>query len=201
MPTLTLPVREVRKGDVITAVDGYALPETRTALDGYVTDHTGVPVRNEAGGPAEWWMYEGNHEAVTVEREEPNPRPQRKARRSVVPGVWIVAEGDGRWVSEDGRWSIERDDGNVTECQGPHPVRLTRDMIDSARREPTRLGSDAILSLAGRDARGYLCPGMQEHTYTTWGVWDVERDDYLGSSGNRSFTEALELLAAHLRES
>lgn len=66
------------------------------------------------------------------------------------------------------RYVIERDDENETECDNPHPVRLSRNAQPYNNDE----GSDRTLAIqAGH--KGYLCPGSQLHFYSTWVVVDT----------------------------
>jgi len=110
----------------------------------------------------------------------------------ILDGVRFTRQDNGVWISEDkdGRFRIESDEDNITECENEHPVRITPAIVKSVR-EQTRLWCQAARFAVADGQRGYLCPGGQEHNYTTWHVWDDEKGDFVGGdSGFPSFTAA-----------
>ena len=105
----------------------------------------------------------------------------------------LKREKAGVYVTHDGRYEVSRGVA-YTDCYEPHPVRLSR-----GTREVARYGSDEdrrriqfhLLPWEGQAAAksnepGYQCPGQQEHAYTSWGVWDRKKDDYV-SDESRHF--------------
>jgi len=88
----------------------------------------------------------------------------------------LISQGDGMWVSEDGRCSIERDDTYETYCDDPHPQKLSRDdrakfagMDDHDRRGLSSWNWPKYWALL-HGHKGFVCDGGQSHWYTMWVV-------------------------------
>lgn len=84
----------------------------------------------------------------------------------------LKREGSGQYVTEDGRYRIERTDDNLTECQHPLCDRLHEKWVEE---------------------------DMHLVAYTQWHVWDTVKDDYAG--GHETFEtkrDAVAWLETHL---
>lgn len=81
----------------------------------------------------------------------------------------------GLYVTEDGRYEVSL--GVIYEmCDNPHPDKSQKPF-------------------------GY-CDGGVDHAKDSWGVWDLEKDDYIddGAMHFETKREAVEYLEEHLRE-
>jgi hypothetical protein len=204
MVTLTLDRPHMASGllaqDRIVAVDGYPLDPPHIVdapLEG-----GGVRLVAPPGSPVEWVLHPGNHDQVTVERADP-PLPRRQ-RRFLGRGLpWLVCQGPGDWVTEDGRFEVRHEFGGITLCEGPHPVRLTQAMIDHARANPRTLWAWPVLHAHALGRKGFMCEGEMEHDYDLWAVWDTQADDYAGRYGAgksfEKFADAVAFLVGILR--
>lgn len=95
----------------------------------------------------------------------------------------------GCYVTDDGRYEVSK--GHVfTECDAPHPVRISRQDRDDIRRAHQSGASRewldarqrhpwAALDAVRAGKRGYFCEGGEEHVRDSWGVWDLAKDDYV----------------------
>lgn len=184
---------DLHPGDRIVAVNGKMLPEPRV-VDYVLSDRVRVvPPRPSS---VEWWLYADQHE-VEIAAAEPPPAPEPKKPRKppsrVVEGVTLHSSGDGTWQSEDGHYGVQREDG-VTFCDGEHPVRFTPALILSIRERPHLYPPSASWSVrVGK--RGYLCPGVEEHTYPVWTSW---AHNWLGDIAD-TMGAALDILATEIR--
>lgn len=199
---------ELQRGDRIVAIDGHDLRQPREVANPrhWVDGDRAVSLVNALGTVTEWNLYPANVETVTVERgadpvEQPEPQPEapkatekpHKPRRRYFGDLTLISEGEGRWVTEDGRYRVERNDDHVTECDGPHVMRLPRSEWTSGWDEKRHMM---------KTVKGYQCEGGVEHLYSAWGVWDVEIDDYLErqSDWTETMHESAEYLASYLRK-
>lgn len=157
----------LKPGDRVTLVNGAELPAPLVVLE-VSPDGRSVRLEPPARSVVEWRLYADQHD-VTVERPQPvppRPRKPRTAATRTVGGVRLVSKGDGWWESEDGAWSITREEGQTT-CDDTHPVRITAAMRRKAREHPAWVDSALYLALlTGRD--GYVCEGGGDHTYVCW---------------------------------
>lgn len=100
-------------------------------------------------------------------------------------GTPLVRQPNGVYLTEDGRYEVTSDDGYMTTCDNPHPVR------------GRKLGYGGVLS----SRQGYYCEGGETHYYTRWHIWDLKLDDYaFGDSPGEyeTFKEAAEALTREL---
>ncbi len=218
MATITIPrsqIADVRTGDVIVAIDGHPTrrqltvqaPYTRLAYGAH-----GVRLVNPLGTATEWVLYPDTQveENITVERRDVAPatpmvpaaapapvapKPQRRTKH----GLTLVG-GAGYWVTQDGRYVVQINDGYLTFCDEAHPVRFTPKLRAEVLRRP-HLYPDAVFP-ASTGARGYRCPGGAEHSYERAVIHDNEVGDYPvwseGSGGYDGVDDAWAALAAHL---
>lgn len=121
----------------------------------------------------------------------------------------LISKGDGYWVLEgtegqpgqtDGT-AIQRDDTFQTECDDPHPVRISRErraewqgMSDWDKQQLSRTNWAEYWALQN-GKRGWYCEGGEEHFYTQWtvridGEWTEEVCD--------SFAEARQVLEGYI---
>jgi len=90
-----------------------------------------------------------------------------------------------------GPYVIQRDDEAVTMCEEPHPVRFSM-----KRRPEHEYGEPWERRWAvdrWPDARGYRCPGDQDHFYTVWTVYNGADED---EANVGTFDEYREAVAA-----
>ena len=93
-------------------------------------------------------------------------------------GTPLVRQPNGVYLTEDGRYEVTSDDGYLTWCDSPHPVKTGR-------------------------RSGYYCEGGEQHTYTRWHIWDLEEDEYaFGDSPGEydTFKDAAEALTQYLAQ-
>lgn len=98
-------------------------------------------------------------------------------------GTPLVRQPNGVYLTEDGRYEVTSDDGYLTTCDNPHPVRGKKGWGAQPNRQ------------------GYYCEGGADHYYTCWHIWDLELDDYaFGDSPGayETFKEAAEALTREL---
>jgi hypothetical protein len=108
----------------------------------------------------------------------------------------LKRESAGVYVTHDGRYEVSKGQA-FTDCYEPHPIRLSEDVRYAARygtEEEKRAVGLHLLPFEARNAasageRGYQCPGDQEHTYVSWGVWDREKDDYVADDSRHFDTK------------
>lgn len=163
---------KVRRGDRLTAVDGYTLRNPRTVTRRLSAPAGGAPSiglgETPAGVTVNLYPSSAVERAVTVERSAGKPRTRTAGT------VTVVAVAPGHWQTPDGRYVIECGPGGITVCERPHPIRTGRQ-------------------------RGEACPGGQEHTFDEWSAWDTVRDDYVpGADHETTFRDALETLRQYL---
>lgn len=92
-------------------------------------------------------------------------------------GTPLVRQPNGVYLTEDGRYEVTSDDGYMTTCDNPHPVR------------------------GKKYERSYYCEGGEEHYYTRWHIWDLEAGEYAfgdGPGAYETFREAAEALTREL---
>ena len=68
---------------------------------------------------------------------------------------------NGEWHTEDGRYAIG-EAREITTCDEPHPMRISRADIEAAREQPYTSWGRVILDAVAQGKRGYLCDG-DEH--------------------------------------
>jgi GrpB-like predicted nucleotidyltransferase (UPF0157 family) len=81
----------------------------------------------------------------------------------------LIPDGPGEWHSEDGRVRIFHDHTFETECDEPHPVRMSMKTVETQFSGWFR---DQLLA-RGRVRNGYLtyhCEGNESHWYAMWTV-------------------------------
>jgi hypothetical protein len=113
------------------------------------------------------------------------------ARWATIAGKRFLKVNDDLYMSPDRRWTIERDDME-SECDGPHPVKLTRELIGYIESVPDQYPHEAVEAVKemrgvyGRNytrRKGYMCPGNEFHTHKEWVPHDNETPgfDHMGS--------------------
>lgn len=82
------------------------------------------------------------------------------------------------------RWKVQKEEC-WTECEGPHPQRLK-----SGAQVDDRLGIFHPYNLAvANGKKGWMCPGMEEHPYYIWTVYDTIDDQLWLRGGEDTFTD------------
>lgn len=216
MATLTVPLdsitTDLRAGDRITAIDGRPLPAPRTVAGPAIGG--AVPLVNALGGHTAWHLYPDTQvlEHITVDRNQPAPKPWRP-RTSRRYGVTLTTrEGYGGWFTTDGRYEVREECELLSECENPHPVRVGRELRERITAELrrgyylalcARFGQGAVDAV--RDGRaGYHCPGGQEHQDgRAWNIWDHQRRDYqegTNCAAYATFADAASSLAGYDEE-
>lgn len=115
------------------------------------------------------------------------------ARWSTILGKRWLKVDDDLYESPDGRWTIERDDME-RECEGPHPVQLTRKLAQTIVECKDLWPYEAVdaakmflgiipVGYGQRRPKGYKCPGNEYHTHKEWVPHrhDVENFDHMGA--------------------
>ena len=159
----TITPKDIQTGDTIVTETGRRIKVTEVVgVIQNTADHDTVHVRVEQ--PQEWTVTNDRYltmDEVTVER-----KPARKVTRTV-DGITWISQGDKKWVTEDGAFSIEWDDTFETECDDAHPVKLSQRLRDEIRATPGLFPYEAKMAVEeGR--KGYLCPGCEVHHYGLW---------------------------------
>lgn len=128
-------------------------------------------------------------------------------------GVELLKLSDTQYKTLDGRFEIYRDDEFETECDEPHPCRVTKNMRETYgriredahnRNEAPHITKQRMVAAFGSaaydayqtGARGWYCYGNESHWYSQWVAWAGERDWTAEWVDN--FTEAVSDLKAHL---
>ncbi len=206
MSTLVLTrdrIGDLRAGDRIVGIDGRAT--SMLVMAGLDAGGPGVRLDPERPTVIDWYLYPDSHVAdhVRVERPDP-PRRQRVVRpaRRTVDGVTFVSDGKGLWTTEDGRFAVHKDFAGYTECQHPHPVRLTPAMIEHAEAAGYTVSwAQPIITAARMGERGYWCPGFADHQNPDeWIAVDLRAQEVVGGEwyGYPTFKEAAaDAAAAH----
>lgn len=206
MTTLTITVdrlAEIRPGDRIVAIDGRPYDFEVTGALAPIRPGATPGIRLATTSAADRYLYPDAHVAatVTVERPEPvTPAPTVKRRtRRLIDGVTFEHQ-DGSWYAADRRYEIRYDEAGLTECDNAHPARLTPELVAWAKTVTHTDATIAILDADRRGLRGYRCPGMSEHTYYEWIIWDHKIDDFLGhdTGGYDRFIDAAKTVAGQV---
>lgn len=201
MRTLTVArdhISTLAVGDRVVRVDDYDLPgrPVVTVALGPVGTGSARAVRlvNDNGQGVNLYPDSGVAESVTIERDDaPAPVAARPRRRAVrhVGGVRLESDGAGSWWTTDRRFEIRFGYGGKSICETPHPVRLTRAMIEDARNAPGTRWAQPILFAAEHGRKGIYCGGGEEHPYDQWQAWDHQAGDYAdGGQSCESFADA-----------
>lgn len=204
-----------KRGKVLTAVREYAAAKGVTAREGgWVYDALGQPITQG------WASYVhinvarlrkdrkvvaavlAHHFGIKAPKQ---PRKPRTATRTI-DGIKWVSKGDERWESEDGRYDIEHVHDFETECEVPHPVRITPAMAAEVRKAVATDYRPAVEHRYGREVvtaveegrRGYHCEGGQVHFYSQWvaGPTNVNSVVIIRSD---TFTDAAQTVARFAR--
>lgn len=158
----TTAVRHLRPGDRVVAVNGSTIP-ARTV--DHVDDRGSAWLVPLQGQGTTHRLYDDQH-TVAV---EPAPVVPARVAVRIVAGLRLVSQGEGRWATADGLSGVQRESG-LTFCDEAHPVRLSASLIEAVKANPHNYPSKA--SWAVRiGAKGYLCPGQEDHTYPIWTAW------------------------------
>ena len=117
-------------------------------------------------------------------------------RTRIIDGLKVISQGDGRWLTEDGRYEIRLGYGGLTTCdEAGHPVRITRDLAADIRDNPHAYPAEASWAVR-TNQRGYFCPGSETHQAPDdWQVWDNQKGDYVDEPRYESFQDAVGSLA------
>lgn len=210
MVTLEIPADQlyaIAAGDRVIAVDGQAVGPITVESGLNATGVNGVKtVYDSPSGAARYLYPDAVGTAVTVERGAVEPeRKQRKRPTSVIIrryGFPLVRDrATDCYRTEDGRYQIWYNEGYLTSCEAPHPVRLSEEsrarILENRHR---RIIPWEATWAARNDKSGYLCPGGAEHEYARWVIWDFDTDDYVNCDvgGFDTLAEAARELASEI---
>ncbi|MFD8654975.1 hypothetical protein [Streptomyces mirabilis] len=193
MTTLTLEPLAVRPGDLLTAIGHITLtPMTidREPVAGELT--TTLHLQAPKGSSIEWQRYIEPGVQVTVDRPEPKAAVQAKRKREVTyprrvrfHGVPLLQQykGEQYYLTEDGRYAVQYDEGYITECEVPHPVRYSKEIVEAAFTDGYTPGyslpweaRQQIRYDVNQGRMGYYCEGGAEHTYGMWELQEMGPD-------------------------
>jgi hypothetical protein len=174
--TITIPTREIRKNDKIMAVDGHVLRHNNPVV---------AQVIDTEGHSVHVHVKVDDHTIVTPDRYLPYKevtveRTKRPTRRTF-EGITFIKQDDGSWQTEDGEWTIGYVDDFETECDAPHPVKISAETraafwADSEWDRNTKWDFD--IATAIRDGKkGYYCEGGKPHFYALWVAGDTGGSD------------------------
>lgn len=138
--TLTLAdLDRVRRGDIVTAIDGRPVRFRITGRYGPVGvgDNPAVPMETAAGIPVNLYPGSNVESSITIERKT---RPVVRTFDNV---TFHYDKENDEWFTADRDWQIKYGEAGVTTCEFPHPVRESK-------------------------GRGYYCPGQEQHHYSGW---------------------------------
>jgi GNAT superfamily N-acetyltransferase len=172
--------RKVRErfgpGTRVVVTPGAGAEPRGGAQTGTVRRH--VPGTNAQGGylVVQWDNgREGRINPSSVQRVEPQGLAAEKPDATGDPKK-LISQGPGHYETGDGRGFISLDETFETECDDPHPMKLSKvdraefaAMDDHAKRMLSRSNYARYDALA-RGKKGYLCPGHSEHYYSQWTV-------------------------------
>lgn len=215
MSVLTLAPTETERlqaGDRIVALDDTHLTPAHIVAAPASPDGT-VPLINLIGSGTTWRLYPDSQiaQSLTIERDDPAPAPPRRPFRRTRHGLTLVRVDEERWITEDGRYVVDRQGGYLTECEHPHPVKLT-----AGRREAIRAAiaysesqarqnfGDAAVDAVRAHKAGYVCEGGQEHEYALWTAWPADTTGQIAAGGdpvtgrNDKLDDTWQELANHL---
>jgi hypothetical protein len=128
-----------------------------------------------------------------------------------IAGVELIKIEDGLYRTPDGEYEVYRDDEFETECDDPHPCRLTNKMREeiAARFYDSNLSERERASYAraihGPNAfaawqegrKGWYCEGRESHWYSQWVAWTGSDRGWSGEWCD-TLTDATEYLRDHL---
>jgi hypothetical protein len=116
------------------------------------------------------WFYSVrpvDHELAQLALAQQAARKRTATR--IVDGIrWTRSEH--RWVTEDGRFEIQYDDDFETECDAPHPMRVSQSDIKRYRQHGHQHGhgNDPAFKAIRDGRKGWLCEGGEIHFYGQW---------------------------------
>lgn len=167
--------KSLRKGDVIVALDGHRLPK---AVE--VTRH----IENDPDGTVIVEVKQRPESVISPKRYLRQKRAE-VGKRVTLAGLKLIKLDDEHYVTEDGRYEVYRD-AFPTECEAPHPVKMTRKLRDEILRDKRLWCFEAVYAAenylrhvynydTGRSpqVKGYMCPGGEEHHYYQWTAYDT----------------------------
>lgn len=206
--------RQARVGDRLTGIDGVTIKPMKIDQMPVAWDNGTTVLHLEApkGSQIEWQRYLDPGQTVTVERAEPQgearaPRAKREVRypRSVrLHGVRLLQQyqGEQYYLTEDRKYAVQYDEGYMTECDGPHPVRYSPKVIAHAlsNKGGTDTEFSATMNMSwelrqqirydlSQGRKGYLCPGGKEHSY---GMWELHTMDPANSDINSAYIDTVD---------
>lgn len=125
-------------------------------------------------------------------------------------GVPLVKIDEAHYRTPDDEFEIYRDDEFETECDGPHPCRLTKKMrhdiearyynypLGEARRvsEARAIHGPNAFNAWQEGHKGWYCEGNETHWYSQWVAWTGEYG--WTAEWVDTFTEAVRDLKRHL---
>jgi hypothetical protein len=174
---------ELRKGDVLLALDSWQLPARgKVEITKFIEVLDDGTVVIEVKQDPSWTISPRRylrHNKVTV------------ARWSTICGKRWLKIDDDLYESPDGVWSIERGDME-SECEDRHPVKLTREMVRSIKEHPAHWPWEARAAAdrwgspyryGQKPVKGYMCPGGEYHIHQEWITHrhDVPNFDHMGA--------------------
>lgn len=181
--TMTISTTQAHKGDLITHLDGAELGAPRKVLKVEPSNRTQrfyeLFLEPLIGDLRDYTVNSGQVPTITVQR--PTRPPQTRVIRRICGNGHVTSQGDGTWITEDGRFEIQRCDETPHECMEMHPMKITPALREAIRKNPEHYHEDAVEAVRTR-SKGYTCPGGVTHyTGISWAVWDIEAEAYVSA--------------------
>jgi hypothetical protein len=89
-----------------------------------------------------------------------------------IDGIKWISQGNKTWLSEDGLWALEYIDDFTTECENPHPVKISNEyrkkFFATLPHERSMKFSMEVRFVIQEGKRGYYCEGGMTHYYGLW---------------------------------
>lgn len=172
---LTVPRSDIRPGDTIVAAAYFndvwspvRTPEPLKIIEVGRDDGHSLHVKVEQKATA----YTNDRYLTFREAKVERPATRKRTATRTIDGIKWISKGDKQWESEDGRWAVEYVDDFETECDVPHPVKITaadRAAFHAATSWDRLNNWPQHVRMAIEDGkRGYYCDGGEVHHYGQW---------------------------------
>lgn len=181
--TMTISTTQAHKGDLVTHLGEVPLGRPRKILKVEPSNRTQrfyeLFLEPLIGDLKDYTVNSGQVPTITVQR--PAKPPQSRLIRRRCGNGHVTSQGDGTWITEDGRFEIQRCDETPHECMEMHPMKITPALRDEILKTPVHYPAEALEAVQARK-KGYTCPGGTTHyTGVSWAVWNVEEEAYVSA--------------------
>lgn len=181
--TMTISTTQAHRGDIVTHLDGAPLGAPRKIIKVEPSSRERrfyeLVLEPLAGDSRVHTVNSQLVPTITVQR--PDQPPQERVIRRRCGEGYVTSQGDGTWITEDGRFEIQRCDETPHECVEMHPMKITPALREAIRKNPEHYPQDALEAVEAR-RKGYTCPGGATHyTGISWAAWNVAEKAYVSA--------------------